>query len=112
MIIQHGIRRVSVGCALMIGFLAAAAARADVGCDLRVRLTALERFADSIRVDKPGLARVYSEDGTEFTAGQALWMKGQLRGVEAACAHGDTADAVRRLAAVNQLLRLRGHQSL
>jgi hypothetical protein len=86
-------------------------ARADGNCDvtLTAKLHAVQRLADSLRVDKPGLARVYAQDGTEFTAGEALWMKGQLREIEAACARANRADAAQRLDAVELLVHARTH---
>jgi hypothetical protein len=63
-----------------------------------------------VRIDKPGLARVYAEDWTEFTAGQASWIKGQVQ--EAACARGQAADAGRRLDAVSRLVDARRRQNL
>ena len=41
-----------------------------------------DRIVDSLRPDKPGQMRVSASDGSEFTAGQALWMKGQLRSAD------------------------------
>ena len=38
-----------------------------------------ERIVDSLRPDKPGQMRVYAYDGSEYSAGESLWMKGQLR---------------------------------
>lgn len=58
----------------------------------------------SIRVDKPGLARVYAADGSEFTGGQALWMQGQMLRIEKACAGGDPGSADERLAQVQALI--------
>lgn len=71
---QGGIRGASVGSVLALCFLASQSARADGNCDVSsiTRLKALQHLADSVRVDKPGLARVYADDGTEFTAGQAF----------------------------------------
>jgi hypothetical protein len=99
---------------LALSFLASAAARADLACDAATanELRALERFADSVRVDKPGLARVYAQDGIEFTAGEALWMKGQLRGAETACARGDPSGAGQRLQAVESLIQAHAPQNL
>jgi drug/metabolite transporter superfamily protein YnfA len=81
-------------------------ARADERCDSMMAASIHDaRFlVDSIRVDKPGLARVYAADGSEFTAGQALWMKGQMREIERACANGDQAGAAQRLAAIQALV--------
>jgi ATP-dependent protease HslVU (ClpYQ) peptidase subunit len=66
------------------------------------------RIVDSLRPDKTGQARVFAADGSEFTAGQVLWMKGQLRKVAALCATGaagDQAEATRLLAQVRELIR-------
>jgi len=105
---------VSISCALAISFLASAATRADDGCDASVgrKLAEFQRLAASVRVDKPGLARVYAQDGTAFTAGQALWMKGQLREADAACARGDRAEAEYRLDVVKRLVSARKLQNL
>ena len=111
---QSGIRAVSAGLVLALCSLASQAARAGGSCDVSTitRLTALQHFADSVRVDKPGLARVYAQDGTEVTAGQASWLKGQLRETAAACARGDSAHAAQRLDAVKQFVHARSHQNL
>jgi hypothetical protein len=97
-----------------LSFLAPATALADLDCDAATasKLRALERFADSVRVDKPGLARVYAQDGTEFTAGEALWMKGQLRSADTACARGNSAGAGQRLQAVDRLIQAHAPQNL
>ena len=81
-------------------------ARADNRCDATTTASIhhTQSLVDSIRVDKPGLARVYAADGSEFTAGQALWMKGQMREIEQACANSDQAVAAQRLAAIQDLL--------
>ena len=63
-----------------------------------------ERIVDVLRPDKPGQMRVFAADGSEFTAGQVMWMKGQLRRVEHACARGDQADAARLLTEVRALV--------
>ena len=66
------------------------------------------RLVDSLRPDKGGQARVFAADGSEFTAGQALWMQGQLRRVTRLCATGraeDQAEAARIIAEVSDLLR-------
>jgi hypothetical protein len=81
-------------------------ARADDRCDstTAASIHSTQLLVDSIRVDKPGLARVYASDGSEFTAGQALWMKGQMRQIEVACANSDQVGAARRLAAIQGLV--------
>jgi len=80
---------------------------ADAGCDQNFTAVYHEslRIVDSIRADKPGLARVYAVDGSEYTAGQASWMKGQMRLVNKACARGDQTGATRILSGVQQLLK-------
>jgi hypothetical protein len=65
------------------------------------------RLVDSLRPDKAGQARVFAVDGSEFTPGQAQWMRGQLRKVERLCASAapaDQAEAERLLAEVRGLL--------
>jgi hypothetical protein len=91
-------------------WLVASAASAGNGCDsasMRGYRDCL-RIVDSLRPDKAGQARVFAIDGSEFTAGQAQWMKGQLRKVERLCASGNTSDqaeAAKRLADVEELLK-------
>jgi hypothetical protein len=63
-----------------------------------------DRIVDSLRPDKPGQMRVFASDGSEFTAGQALWMKGQLRSVLQVCARGDEVSAASSLHGVTDLL--------
>jgi hypothetical protein len=63
-----------------------------------------ERIVDMLRPEKAGQLRVFAADGSEFTAGQVMWMKGQLRLVEHACARGDQADAARLLTEVRDLV--------
>jgi hypothetical protein len=65
------------------------------------------RLVDSLRPDKAGQARVFAFDGSEFTAGQAQWMRGQLRKVERLCASAapaDQAEAERVLAEIRELI--------
>jgi hypothetical protein len=50
-------------------------------------------IVDSLRPDRPGQVRVFASDGSEYTVGQALWMKGQLRSVLQACAQADETTA-------------------
>jgi len=86
--------------------LTCATARADIRCDpsMTASIHATQLLVGSIRVDKPGLARVYAADGSEFTGGQALWMRGQMLSVEKACASGDPGTAAERLAQVRALI--------
>jgi hypothetical protein len=69
------------------------------------KFTGAERIVDSLRPGKPGQMRVFASDGSEFTAGQALWMKGQLRSVLQACVRGDEVSAASSLHGVTDLLR-------
>jgi len=87
--------------------LASSAVWADIGCDQAFTRSYHEclRLVDSLRPDKAGQARVYGSDRSEYTAGQALWMRGQMRAIEEACARGDQAEAARRLAAVQGLIK-------
>jgi hypothetical protein len=63
------------------------------------------RIVDSLRVEKGGQARVFAADGSEFTAGQARWMRGQLREVKEAGGRGDQVHATELLRQVQELLR-------
>jgi hypothetical protein len=63
------------------------------------------RIVDSLRPDKGGQARVFAVDGSEFTAGQARWLQGQLHKVEEACVRGDQVRAAQLLADVQELLK-------
>jgi hypothetical protein len=76
-------------------------------CDTRLTsaLAESERIVGSLRPDKAGQMRVFASDGSEFTAGQAQWMKGQLQLVARSCAAGDVQQASEHLAQVQQLLR-------
>jgi hypothetical protein len=97
--------RVQAGMALLLGSRAYAAG--NVGCDVKL-ITSLhqcERFVGSLRADKAGQMRVFAPDGSEFTAGQASWMKEQLRLIASACSDGDADDAERRLAQVQDVLK-------
>jgi hypothetical protein len=82
-------------------------AAANAACDEQFMTTLhqCERIVGSLRYDKLSQARVFASDGSVYTAGQAQWMKGQLRLVEQECTGGNTADAARRLADVEELLR-------
>jgi hypothetical protein len=81
---------------------------AAVGCDASSFTEQYHngvRIVDSLRPDKGGQARVFAVDGSEFTAGQARWMQGQLHKVEEACVRGDQTRAAQLLAEVQELLR-------
>jgi glycerol kinase len=88
----------------------AAGAYANTGCDnaLMARYRQSAVIVDSLRPDKGGQARVFAVDGSVFTAGQAMWMQGQLRMFERLCAQtaeADRAQAAQVLAGVEDLLK-------
>lgn len=64
-------------------------------------------MVDSLRPDKPGQMRVFASDGSQYTAGEAQWMKGQLRFALRLCAQGDEASAASALHGVVDLLNAR-----
>jgi hypothetical protein len=66
------------------------------------------RYVDSLLPDKTGQARLYAPNGAEFTTRQALWMRGQLKRIEDACARGDQGDAEIRLTAIHDLVQSHG----
>jgi hypothetical protein len=76
-------------------------------CDppLVQQLHETEREVDSLRPDKAGQARVFAADGSEFTAGQSLWMKAQLESAEQACARADALAAAKSLSGVQELIK-------
>jgi hypothetical protein len=51
--------------------------------------------------------RVLASDGSEYTAGEVQWMKGQLRFALRRCAQGDEASAESALHGVVELLNAR-----
>ena len=91
--------------------LAATASYAADICDagLMQQYRDCARIVDTLRPEKSGQARVFAIDGTEFTAGQALWMKGQLRKFERLCASREQAEAAKVLAEVEGLLKSHQH---
>lgn len=91
----------------LLGSVAEAEAEGTCGASSQ-RYNDCVRLVDSLRPDKGGQARVFAADGSEFTAGQALWMRGQLRKVARLCASGQPADqleAARILSEVSELLQ-------
>ena len=76
-------------------YLLASSTPAHANCSsaLSDNFAGAERIVDLLRPDKPGQIRVFASDGSEFTAGQALWMKGQLRSALQACVQYDDASA-------------------
>jgi hypothetical protein len=96
-------------CAVASIYLLASAPLAQASCSASFakQFASAERTANSLRPDKPGQMRVFSADGSEFTAGQVLWIMGQLRSIERDCVRGDEAAAVSSLSGVNALLSTR-----
>ena len=78
---------------------------ANCSLALTEQIASVERIVDSLRPDKAGQMRVFASDGSEFTAGQALWMKGQLRGIQRECIKGDDDSAATQLRGVQELLK-------
>jgi hypothetical protein len=80
---------------------------AHAGCSraLTASFVSAERLVDSLRPEKAGIARVFAFDGSEYTAGEAIWMKGKLRAVLADCLHNDEARAFPDLEEVLRLMR-------
>jgi hypothetical protein len=95
--------------ALFIGVLALGAvprhARAGCSREVAASFVSAERLVDSLRPEKAGVARVFAYDGSVYTAGEALWMKGKLRTVLSECSHNDEAHALPDLEEVLSLLR-------
>jgi len=100
-------RWIKAAAAVIVLSLAAVEANADTGCDAAVNapLRGAERLVSSMRSDKPGQARVFAADGSEYTAGAARWMSAELGIANRACARGDSATAIRHLNGVRKFLR-------
>jgi len=79
-------------------------AHADCSPMLSKQYANAQWIVDSLRPEKPGQVRVFASDGSEYTAGQALWMKGQLRSVLQSCARADENTAAAALHGVTDLL--------
>lgn len=96
-----------ISCSLLVSVLALSRASASGGCDASFtgQYQAAARVVDSLRPEKYGQARVFAVDGSEFTAGQARWLQGELRKIEEACVRGDQARADQLLGEVTELLQ-------
>ncbi len=79
-------------------------ARADCDPTLGSSLRDAERFVATMRADKPGQARVFASDGTEYSAGLVRWMAAQLRAADKDCLNAKPAEALKRLSAVQDTL--------
>lgn len=84
--------------------MASTLARADCNPVLARQYADADRVVDSLRPDKPAQMRVSAHDGSEYTAGEALWMKAKLRSALRACVRGDDASAASTLNDVTGLL--------
>lgn len=84
--------------------LASSLSYADCSPTFIERLTSAQRIVDSLRADKPAQARVSASDGSEYTAGEAQWMKGRLQSAAQACRQGDETSAASTLRGVTDLL--------
>ena len=80
------------------------AARADCSAALNEEIAHVEHAVGALRPDKAGQMRVFASDGSEYTAGQTSWMKGQLRGITRSCLRGDESTAAAALHAVESVL--------
>ena len=87
--------------------LASSLTHANCSPTFTERFTSAQRMVGSLRPDKPAQARVSAADGSEYTAGEAPWMKGQLRAAMHACTQGDESGAAATLQKVTDLLNSR-----
>lgn len=98
--------------ALSLCLLASNAARATTtsACDapLLDAVNDARAIVLSLRPEKPGQSRVIANDLSEYTGGQSIWMRDELRVVERACLHDEGVEATRHLQAVLELLRSHG----
>lgn len=99
--------RVIVSLVLMC--IAVPAAFASEPCDAQFQqqLHDSQRFVDAMHVAKPGGARVFAVDGSEFGSGQVLWMQGRIRHAVRLCTRGGpqySAQAAADLTEVRSLI--------
>jgi hypothetical protein len=87
-------------------FMLGSPAMVHAACSLALteQIAGVERIVDSLRPDKAGQMRVFASNGSEFTSGQAQWMKGQLRAILRDCTKGDDEAAAAQLRGVQELL--------
>ena len=92
--------------------LAMATPQAIAGCsrELAASFVSAERLVSYLRPETAGVASVFAYDGSEYTAGEALWMKAKLRTVMEECGRNDEAHALPPLQEVLSLVRAH-HQS-
>lgn len=89
----------------MTCLLASSLAYANCSPQFMERFSSAQQIVDSLRPDKPAQARVSASDGSEYTAGEALWMKGQLQSARQACVQGNESSATSTLHEVTELLK-------
>jgi hypothetical protein len=94
-------------------YLIVSSTMTQAGCSpaLTEQIVSAERIVDSLRPDKAGQMRVFATDGSQYSAGEAVWMKGQLRSVLRSCNQGDENTASSTLRGVTDLLKAH-HSSL
>jgi len=90
---------------LLFGSITWSADEATCNDRLVAALHECERIVGSLRADKAGQKRLFAPDGSEFTAEQGAWLRDQLNLILEECAGGNSGDAARRLAEVQELLR-------
>jgi len=100
----------AIGGALMLA--SATMAHADCSASLNEKIGGVAHIVDSLRPDKPGQMRTFASDGSEYTAGQASWMKGQLRAIERECANSEDTSAAARLQSLRELVDAHGKSHL
>ncbi len=79
---------------------------ANAACDdnFTAALHESQHIVGSLHPDKATQMRVFAADGSEFTAGQAMWLKRQVRLITEACASGQFDEASRRLGEVQKVI--------
>lgn len=63
------------------------------------------KYVSGLHLDKPSQMRVVASDGAVYTAGEVLWLRGQLRDVSKACVAGQSDIATTRLNDVESALQ-------
>ena len=94
-----------VACALVASTVSLAHAANTCDPSFTAQYHDTATLVNSLRPDKPGQARVFAADGSEFTAGQAQWMQGQLQKINEACRRGDQTQATQLLSDLQDLLK-------
>jgi hypothetical protein len=88
-------------------------AQTEPSAALMARLDSVERIVVSLHPDKPGQMRVFARDGSEYTGGQSLWMKGEVRRAARLCASGAESDQAQAAVVIGEIERIvQAHQHL